>query len=254
MNLSTSITNENNRFNNSFKKEVMTSLEIAELTGKRHSDVLEAIRTMENAWEKVTQRKFPLSEYKDSTGRKLPMYNLSKTECLYVATKFNDEARAKLVLRWEKLETERCNSGFNLPRSLKEALLFAAMQQEEIEEQQKQIESMSTEIVEMKTDYLEIILQSKETVTTTQIAQDYGMSAKALNRTLAEMKIQRKVNGQWILYAPYISQGYVHSKTVPITHNDGRKDTVLNTEWRQKGRIFLYNKLKEIGVLPLIER
>ena len=130
------------------------------------------------------------------------------------------------------------------------------MQQEEIEEQQKQIESMSTEIVEMKkkTDYLEIILQSKETVTTTQIAQDYGMSAKALNRTLAEMKIQRKVNGQWILYAPYISQGYVHSKTVPITHNDGRKDTVLNTEWRQKGRIFLYNKLKEIGVLPLIER
>lgn len=84
----------------------MTSLEIAEVTGKRHSDVLEAIRNMESAWEKVTKRKFPLSDYKDSTGRTLPCYVLNKTECLYVATKFNDEARARLVLRWEELETK----------------------------------------------------------------------------------------------------------------------------------------------------
>lgn len=85
----------------------ITSLEIAELTGKLHKDVLEAIRVMEPAWEKVAGRKFPLSEYKDSTGRKLPMYELNKTECLYVATKFNDEARAKLVLRWEQLEVRK---------------------------------------------------------------------------------------------------------------------------------------------------
>lgn len=64
---------------------------------------------MEPAWEKVTGAKFGCSEYTDSTGRKLPMYSLTKTECLYVATKFNDEARAKLVLRWEALENERLN-------------------------------------------------------------------------------------------------------------------------------------------------
>lgn len=82
-------------------KETMTSLEIAKITGKRHSDVLEAIRNMETAWEKIAERKFPLSEYTDSTGRKQPCYVLNKTECLYIATKFNDEARAKLILRWE---------------------------------------------------------------------------------------------------------------------------------------------------------
>lgn len=83
----------------------MTSREIAELTGKPHYDVMKAIRKMEPAWAKITGGNFSFSEYKDSTGRTLPMYQLSKTECLYIATKFNDEARAKLVLRWEQLET-----------------------------------------------------------------------------------------------------------------------------------------------------
>jgi phage regulator Rha-like protein len=86
-------------------KEVMTSREIAEVTGKPHNDVLKAIRAMEGAWYKVTKGNFSLSEYTDSTGRKLPMYELTKVECLYIATKFNDEARAKLILRWEALET-----------------------------------------------------------------------------------------------------------------------------------------------------
>ena len=86
------------------KKETMTSLEIAEVTGKRHSDVLEAIRNMEAAWKKVAQRKFPLGSYKDANNQDRPCCILNKTECLYVATKFNDEARAKLVLRWEELE------------------------------------------------------------------------------------------------------------------------------------------------------
>ena len=87
------------------KKETMTSIEIAKVTGKRHADILEAIRNMEPAWEKVAQRKFPLGSYKDANNQDRPCYMLSKTECLYVATKFNDEARAKLILRWEELET-----------------------------------------------------------------------------------------------------------------------------------------------------
>ena len=63
--------------------------------------------TMSVHWEKIAGLKFQLSTYKDSTGRTLPCYQLTKTECLYIATKFNDEARAKLVIRWEELECER---------------------------------------------------------------------------------------------------------------------------------------------------
>ncbi len=84
----------------------MTSLEIAEVTGKPHNDVLKAIRKMEKEWAKVNQGIFSLVNYKDAKGELRPCYSLTKTECLYVATKFNDEARARLVLRREELELE----------------------------------------------------------------------------------------------------------------------------------------------------
>ena len=88
----------------------MTSIEIAEVTGKPHNDVLKAIRKMEPAWEKVHEGKFSLKQRTIQTSngatRQVPYYSLTKTECLYIATKFNDEARAKLVLRWEQLEME----------------------------------------------------------------------------------------------------------------------------------------------------
>ena len=87
-----------------------TSLEIAGLTGKRHKDVLKAIRKMEPAWENVCKSKFRLTSrtivQPNGGTREVPCYSLTKTECLYIATKFNDEARAKLVLRWEELEME----------------------------------------------------------------------------------------------------------------------------------------------------
>ncbi len=75
----------------------MTSRQIAEYAGKMHNEILKAIRVMEPAWQEVTGGNFSLSEYIDPTGRKLPQYQLTKTECLYVATKFNHEARVKLI-------------------------------------------------------------------------------------------------------------------------------------------------------------
>lgn len=89
--------------------QTMTSLQIAEVSGKQHKDVLRAIRTMEPAWEKVQGRKFALMfitrALPNGGSKQEPCYQLTKTECLYIATKFNDEARAKLVLRWEELES-----------------------------------------------------------------------------------------------------------------------------------------------------
>lgn len=87
----------------------MTSLQIAEVAGKRHCDVMRSIRKMEESWYKVCGRKFALTftiiDLPNGATRKDPCYNLTKEECLYIATKFNDEARARLVLRWLELES-----------------------------------------------------------------------------------------------------------------------------------------------------
>jgi len=125
-------------------QRTMSSREISQETGKPHNDVLKAIRSMEPAWRNVTGGNFSLSEYTDTTGRKQPMYDLTKKESLYIATKFNDEARAKLIIRWEELEKQ---NQFQVPSTISEALRLAADQAEQIEKQQKQLEEQKPKVL-----------------------------------------------------------------------------------------------------------
>lgn len=115
---------------------------------------------------------------------------------------------------------------------------------------------LGNKITEMlpKVSYYDKILQSNATMTVTQIAQDYGMTAMRLNKELESMRIQHEVRGQWILFAQFLEGGYVHSRAVEIVRSDGRHDVKYNTEWTTKGRIFLYESLKAKGILPLIEQ
>lgn len=250
----------------------MTSLQIAEITGKAHKDIMRAIRNMEPAWEKVQERKFALMQEEVETnngGHKMrPYFSLNKEECLYIATKFNDEARAKLIKRWKELEEQHQKP--SVPQNYLEAL--ESLVKAEKEKQQLALENkqkdetiitiskanveLGNKITEMlpKVSYYDRILQSNATMTITQIAQDYGMSAIAMNKELESMRIQHKERGQWILYAQFLKGGYVHSRAVDIIRMDGRHDVKYNTEWTTKGRLFLYEALKGKGILPLIEQ
>jgi anti-repressor protein len=106
-----------------------------------------------------------------------------------------------------------------------------------------------------KADYTDTILQNKQTVPITKIAKDYGMSGQAMNKLLHELKIIYKLDGQWLLYADHQGKGYTHSKTDHYRDRYGDIAGVyMNTEWTQKGRLFLYEVLKKNGVLPMIER
>ena len=250
-------------------KQTMSSLEIAKLTGKPHNDVLKAIRAMEPAWEKICQGKFSLTSRKvaqpNGGEREVPCYELTKTECLYVATKFNDEARAKLVLRWEELEQKQRAQMLQLPDFTDPAEAARAWAQEYEQKQvlaieNKRLEEENIQLVienqELKNDknYLDIIMRSKELLTISQIAQDYGMSGKAMNKLLADMGVQYSINGQWILYAKYKDCGYVSSRSIEFIRNNGQRDYRLHTEWTQAGRKFLYEELKKQGVIPMLER
>lgn len=129
--------------------------------------------------------------------------------------------------------------------SLKDRCKFLGGQ---VVEQQKIISEL-----EPKANYVDTILQSKSLVLMTQIAKDYGMSARKMNQILNDLKVQYKANGQWVLYSKYQNQGYVHSRTIDIVRSNGQADIKMQTEWTQKGRLFLYELLKREGYMPLIE-
>ena len=96
-------------------------------------------------------------------------------------------------------------------------------------------------------------MADQSTVTVSQIAQDYGMSAVKFNNLLNGLRIQRKIGEQWVLYADYLNRGYVATRMIPI-HHSGKPDTHRPlTAWTQAGRKFLYEELKRNRILPLIE-
>lgn len=141
-----------------------------------------------------------------------------------------------------------------------DVLINALTELKEERQRRKKLESETVELsraitkMQPKVNYVDIVLKSKNTVNISQIAQDYGMTPNRLNKLLADLRVQRKVGGQWLLYKDYLPMGYVQSETVEIERSSGIKDTVMHTKWTQKGRLFLYELLKENGVFPMIEK
>ena len=121
-------------------------------------------------------------------------------------------------------------------------------------EHKNEVLQLELEEARKQTDYLDLILQTKDMLTTTQIAQDYGMSANKFNQILKQVGIQRKVNGQWILYTKYQGKGYIASRTFDYVGKDNKVHSKITTVWTQLGRRFIYEKLKDNDIYPLIEQ
>lgn len=176
------------------------------------------------------------------------VYKLVFTSRKPEAEKFTDWVACEVIPSIRKT-----GSYISVPRSLPEALRLAADLAEKNETlllenaQSKQI------ICELqpKASYYDTILQNKSLMPITQIAKDYGMSAIRLNEILHELAVQFKQGDVWLLYQKYASQGYTQSKT----HIIDAERSKIHTQWTQKGRLFIYDLLKnKKGILPLIER
>ena len=150
----------------------------------------------------------------------------------------------------ETLEKSMCNPNFlfDVVSKLKDEY----NKRIELEGQVKQLNE-ENEVMKPKAEYCDGVLQSKNSFTTTQIAADVGLSARRLNKMLHEKKVQYKVNGQWILYQDYKDKGYTQAQTHLITLPNGDAMTTMSTEWTQKGRKFIYDLLKEDGIVPIRE-
>ncbi len=208
--------------------QTITSLEIAELTGKQHKDVLKAIRNMEPAWEKVQGRKFALLQkpYQLPNGgmKMTPYYSLTKTECLYIATKFNDEARAKLVIRWEELERQEQERH----------------QQLCLPEPQK-ILAMADHIIG---EGLRLLNEAAEdTLTATQVAKTFNMTVYDFNAVVRDMGIQYRRNGHWNISDDLADRDLVRLRTHVSYSLKGEKKVRTYMTWTLSGLRYLNAKL-----------
>ena len=120
--------------------------------------------------------------------------------------------------------------------------------QDKIAVQQKQISEMKP-----KATYYDLVLQTKNAVNITTIAKDYGLSAVTLNKKLHDYGVQYKQGGTWLLYQQYADKGYTKTKTGVYTNQAGEEYASVHTRWTQKGRMFIYEILKEHGILPKME-
>lgn len=256
------------------KKETITSLELLDQINifRReentrselgHNDLTKIIR--DEFEEEISLGKISQSNYTNDRGRTYPMYILSLSEAKQVLMRESKYVRKAVIRYIEELEkqiseyTKKDILLLNIVKSKNSTELSVNLQNYEENyvrplELECQVKTQQIAEAKPKADYFDLILNSKDTMAVSQISKDYGMSAQKFNELLNELKIQYKQGKTWLLYQNYADKGYTQTSTEYYQNNNNETKFNVLTKWTQKGRLFLYNKLKEVGYIPLIEQ
>lgn len=219
----------------------MSSREIAQLTGKRHDHVMRDCDNLNATYEKLTHPKIGVSNYKDSTGRILKCYLLTKMQTFDLMTGYSLELRIKVNRRWEELEQ---TAGHKLPSSFSEALMLAAQQAKQLEEQQKQIEAAKPKVL-----FADAVAASKTSIL-------IGELAKILKQNGIEVGQNRLF--EWLRKHGYLisrtgtdynmptqrsmEMGLFEIKETSITHSDGHITVSKTSKVTGKGQQYFINR------------
>lgn len=195
------------------------------------------------------------SNYKSKTV----VINESGLYSLILGSKLPQAKDFKHWVTSEVLPTIRKHGAYMTPAKIEEVLtdpdtIIQLATQLKQEREGRLIAEQKVNELTPKATYYDKVLSDKSLVTITQIAKDYGMSGRAMNRKLHELKVIYKQGQTWLLYAKYQKTGWTHSETVMVPKKDGTEKAVLNTKWTQQGRLGLYELLKSNNIIPLIEQ
>ena len=217
----------------------MTSLEIAEVTGKQHAHIMRDIRKLLS--QGVTASNFGLSEYKDTTGRKLPCFSLTPKGCLILASGYDALLRERIINRLEELEKGKAK----VPQTFSEALQLAADQAKQIEEQQKQIEQKDAKITKLqpKADFADCIMQSNDCISVGEMAnvlKQNGLFRRGQNALY-----------EWLRWSGYLlSKGARYNLPSQRSMSLGIMKIAENAQ-QQKGNVFINRKA---AIIPYGQR
>lgn len=194
---------------------------------------------------------------RDSIGRKqnTPVINESGLYSLILKSKLPTAKKFKRWVTSEVLPTIRKHGMYATENTIEQLLsdpdtAIKLLETIKTEREQRLIAEQRVNELQPKATYYDLVLQNKTLLSVTKIAKDYGMSATTLNKMLNDFGVQYKQGGTWLLYQKHADKGYTQSTTHII---DDERSSLL-TKWTQKGRLFIYETLKDNGILPLIER
>lgn len=244
-----------------FENEEFGKVRTIEIDGKPYFSAVDVVHALgySNAHDAIRRHCKGVVKHDTPTSSGIQTINFIPEGDIYRLIVRSQLPSAERFETWvfdEVVPSIRKTGGYHLPQTYAEALRELADKAEENERLKLEVVHMNDKIAEMqpKVSYYDEILASKGTVLTTQIAKDYGMSARGFNKKLHDLCVQYKAGNQWVLYSKYQGNGYTKSHTHLFRRNDGSQDSSMNTEWTQKGRLFLYDFLKQHNCLPLIER
>lgn len=230
--------------------------DVAEILG--YKDTSDAMRRHVDDEDKLTRC------FTDSgQSREMYVINESGLYSLILSSKLPTAKRFKRWVTSEVLPAIRRHGLYavddmlNNPDALIEAL--RAYKAERMQRLALEAENaiQKQQLIEMqpKASYYDVVLNSPDLVSITEISKDYGWSAQRMNDYLHTKGVQFKQGGRiWILYQKHAEKGYTSTKTHTYPATDGTIHTKVHTYWTQKGRLFIYDLLKADGILPIIEQ
>jgi Rha family phage regulatory protein len=228
-------------YKNNSGKDVTTSLLIAETFGKEHKNVLRDIEALDCSTE-FNALNFEPIEYFDSRNRSQKAFEITKDGFSFLVMGYTGgkaaQFKEQFIYEFNRREALLKNDEYILSRAFSILNEKTKLLEAELSESKKIIEIQAP-----KVDYYDAVINAAGLFPISKIAQQANMSAKKLNEILREKKVQRKVNGTWMLTAPYLNKGYANLKTYSYEDGLGQKRTSQQLQWTEKGKVFIMELL-----------
>ena len=218
----------------------MSSLEIAELTGKRHDHVMVDIEKMLSDLGKAAPDFAGTAFYEvNNAKRSRKIYNLPKRETLILVSGYSVAMRARIIDRWQELEQKE-SAQFKMPKTLSEALLLAGQQAALAEERQRLLEQQKP-----KVEFAETVERSDGTLSIGEFAKllpkEWKIGRNKLFKWLRDNKYLMKDN---VPYQRYVNEG-LFEVIETVSEYDSQDYINLLTLITGKGQLYVTGKLKE---------
>lgn len=198
----------------------MSSREIAELTGKSHDNVLRDARALVAAGVLKTEE----TPYRHSqNGQIYPEFILDQRDSLVLVSGYNAVLRAKIIDRWQELES-RVVGRLEIPTTFVEALRLAADQAEQNHQLQQLIQQQAP-----KVEALQRLARTQGDVCITTAAQILDVRPTKLFAWLNQNRWihRRTAHSSWVAYQPRLTAGWLKHKLVKVGGGEGHEIKVV---------------------------